>query len=56
VDHDRYSIASQAYVELNAAGTGTESLSESGEGIFGRNRGRATMTDNQRVGCSGDDD
>jgi hypothetical protein len=56
VDHDRYPIACQAYIELNAVGTGTESLSESGEGILRRDRGRATMTDDQRVGCSGDDD
>jgi len=56
VDHDRYPIACQAYVELNAVGTGTESFSESGEFIFRRDSGRATMTDDQRVGFSGDDD
>jgi len=56
MDHDGHAVSCQAHVELNPVGTSTKSLSESGEGILRRDSGRAPMTDDQRVVCSGADD
>jgi len=56
VNHDRHTVTRQTHIELNAIRAGNERFFESGERVFRRYRGCATVTDDKwvvRSGCNG---
>jgi len=56
VNYYRHTVARQTHIEFNAIRAGNECFFESGERVFRRYRGCATMTDDQWVVRSGGDD
>jgi hypothetical protein len=48
VNHDRYAVASQTNIQLDAVRAVVKGASEGRQGIFRRQSGRSAVTDDER--------